>query len=97
MFQMGDDFMSLPLKEKMKYEQGGQGNSFGCLKRSSAMPKALTMAIAGIRREVPMPLTNPEAQTEWNISILRKMMLCRIQSQLTAHIPLRSKRICNVQ
>ena len=28
-FAMGDAFMRLPLEEKMKYEQGDEGNSFG--------------------------------------------------------------------
>lgn len=29
MFDMGSETMDLPLEEKMKFEQGDQGNSFG--------------------------------------------------------------------
>lgn len=31
MFKMGEDVMRLPLEEKMKFEQGDDGNSFGCV------------------------------------------------------------------
>lgn len=31
MFEMGKETMSLPLEEEMKYEQGDEGSSFGCV------------------------------------------------------------------
>jgi hypothetical protein len=31
MFDMGAEIMDLPLEEKMKFEQGDDGMSFGCL------------------------------------------------------------------
>ena len=31
MFEMGRDTMALPLEEKLKFEQGDQGVSFGCV------------------------------------------------------------------
>jgi hypothetical protein len=31
MFEMGAETMALPLEEKMKYEQGDGGMSFGCV------------------------------------------------------------------
>ena len=31
MFEMGAETMRLPLDEKMKYEQGDAGMSFGCI------------------------------------------------------------------
>lgn len=29
MFEMGSDFMALPIEEKMRFEQGDEGMSFG--------------------------------------------------------------------
>ena len=38
MFEMGAETMRLPLDEKMKYEQGDEGMSFGYVRRSFDIP-----------------------------------------------------------
>lgn len=37
MFDMGDETMQLPFEEKMKYEQGDEGLSCGCVLVSSSL------------------------------------------------------------
>lgn len=70
MFEMGAETMRLPLEEKMKYEQGDSGLSFGY---SAYHLRELTIAdilmfITDTKPPEPAPSMKQEDSTLWNLS-----------------------------
>ncbi len=54
MFEMGEETMRLPLEEKMKYEQGDNGESFGLVNFSTtslSLPQKFPNQIQSRRRD----------------------------------------------
>ena len=89
MFKMGEDVMRLPLKEKMKFEQGDDGNSFGCvicslLREAEADTFAATKLLA---RTLP---TLRVLATPSNSSTSRRTTLLHTPSSRAEHTPVLS-------
>ncbi len=75
MFEMGAETMRLPLEEKMKYEQGDEGLSFGSVPYMNYLKYLPDALISGTRPRVLMLSMSAGHSTPSNSSTSPRMML----------------------
>lgn len=71
MFEMGAETMRLPLEEKMQYEQGDEGSSFGqvsALRQGCRVRSYHSSVLLATRRQEPTRLTKQARSTRWSSS-----------------------------
>lgn len=88
MFQMAAETMLLPMEEKLLFEQGDAGNSFGSVALKLSLTTA-TQQLPGTKPRALMLSTQRVSRTQSNSSISQRTMPWLGRSKLAAHIRLR--------
>ena len=88
MFEMGEETMRLPLEEKMKYEQGDDGRSFGSANLLLGY-RTIHISQSDIKPRAAVQSTGQASKTPWNSSTSPKTMrsLTPPSSTVLTHLP----------